>query len=80
MSIIIRMASEIIFSLNISADEVLRYYQGAASMVSTRSIDGRSVRFPASRLRPFMTVSGVKGYFAISFDDNHKFIEMRQIS
>ncbi len=74
------MAREIIFNLNISADEVLRYYQGAASMVSTRAVDGRTVRFPASRLRPFMTPNGVQGRFAITFDDNNKFVDMRRIA
>jgi len=74
------MASEIFFNLNISADEVLRYYKGVASIVSTRSIDGRTIRFPASRLRPFMTSNGVQGRFAITFDDDNKFIEMRRIA
>lgn len=74
------MSKEIIFNLNISAEEVLRYYQGVASMVSTRSIDGRTVRFPASRLRPFMSPSGIQGRFAISFDDSNKFMDMRRIA
>ncbi len=74
------MASEILLSLNISAEEILRYYKGAASVVTTQSIDGRTVRFPASRLRPFMTPAGINGLFAIRFDDEHKFIDMRQMS
>jgi hypothetical protein len=79
LSIILHMASEITFSLNISADELLRYYQGVASMVVARSLDGRTVRFPASRLRPFMTTTGIQGRFTISFDDQHKFLEMRRL-
>lgn len=74
------MAREIMFSLNISADEILRYYKGAASVVTTTSIDGRSIRFPASRLRPFMTSTGINGLFAIRFDDENKFIDMRKVS
>ena len=74
------MAREIIFYLNISADEMLRYYQGVAAVVSARSIDGKKIQFPASRLRPFMTQSGIQGRFAISFDENHKFRAMRRIA
>ncbi len=66
--------------MSISADEMLRYYRGGASMVSTRSIDGRTVRFPASRLRPFMTSTGIQGRFAITFDDGNRFVDMRRIT
>lgn len=48
-------------------------------MVVARSLDGRTVRFPASRLRPFMTTTGIQGRFTISFDDQHKFLEMRRL-
>lgn len=74
------MAREILFSLNISAEDVLRYYKGVASVVTARSTDGRKIRFPASRLRPFMTPLGVRGLFAIRIDDDNKFIDMRHIS
>ena len=74
------MSRTIIFNLNISADEVLRYYQGEALMVSTHSIDGRTVRFPASRLRPFITPTGIQGRFSITFDDSNKFLNMRRIA
>jgi len=74
------MAKEIIFNLTISAEEMLRYYQGGPSVVTTHSIDGRKVRFPASRLRPFMTTMGIRGRFSITFDDNNKFLEMRRIA
>ena len=71
---------ELRFYLNISAEDYLRYYQGRARFVSTISHDGRRVQFPAERLRPFITYDGIRGEFALCFDDQHKFIELRRLA
>ena len=71
--------SEAIVSLNISADEYLKLYQGTARSVYTHTIEGRSIRFPANILQPFVTHNGIRGTFAIQFDRNHRFIGIKPL-
>lgn len=74
------MESEIIFYLNISAEEYLRYYQGNVHMVQVYSVDGRKIRFPANRLVPFVAREGIQGRFSIRFDKMHRFVSMQRIA
>ena len=70
----------ITFRLNISADKFLRYYQGQAHSVSVVGDDGRRIRLPAVKFRPFLERSGIHGHFRIDFDDNFKFRSLTKIS
>ncbi len=71
--------NEIRFSLSLSPERYLAYYQGAAQQVSVCAYDGRRLQFPASVLRPFVTHEGVHGEFAIRFDGNNKFQGIRRV-
>ncbi|HKJ76308.1 MAG TPA: DUF2835 domain-containing protein [Gammaproteobacteria bacterium] len=73
------MAGRIRFFLEISAEEYLHYYRGAAQNVATTAVDGRRVRFPASVLRPFVTSQGVHGEFLLHYDDHNRFIRLERI-
>ena len=73
------MASAILVDLRISKDEYLRWYQGSAHAVYARALDGRSVNFPANILRPFVSHDGIKGRFAIQFDDQMKFKSISRV-
>lgn len=55
-----------VVDLAISADELLRYYRGAASSVVASDRGGRRVQFPAAALRPFVSASGVRGTFVLT--------------
>lgn len=72
-------SSRIRFRLAISAEEYLAYYQGSAQVVVARSEDNRTIRFPASAIRKFVTHDGVFGTFEISFDENNKLIAIESI-
>ena len=72
--------AELIVSLQISAEEYLKLYQGSARAVYTRTRDGRSIRFPANILQRFVTREGVRGTFAIYFDGNNKFQKIEQLN
>ena len=63
----------VIIDIVITADEYLKQYQHVSAVVATHSRDGRSVRFPANILRPFVTHAGIKGAFKIQFNDAGKF-------
>ena len=65
---------DIYVSLNISSDEITRWYAGEAHIVHAKSVDGRRVHFPANILRQFVTHQGVQGLFRISYSAEGKFI------
>lgn len=54
----------------------MKYYTGEASSIIAKSLDGRSIQFPAISLRNFMTAEGVYGTFCLTYDANGKLIEM----
>ena len=70
---------EIRFRLNISNQKFLAYYRGEASNVETRSVDGRTVLFPANILRPFVRHDGIAGLFALVYDEQNRFVEIKRV-
>ena len=71
--------TDIIFHLNITADEYVRVYSGTAKYVITKSVDGKSIQFPANILQPYLTHDGVSGRFAMKYDKNNKFVSIQKI-
>ena len=67
------------FALNISQDVLLSYYEGTAKSVVVKSLDGRSIQFPANILRQFVTAEGVQGLFEMEFDEHNKFVGMQRV-
>lgn len=68
------MSSEFRFSLSITREKYLNYYQGSATSVQTYTENGLLIQFPASALTPWVTHQGIQGHFVIKFDDNNKLI------
>jgi hypothetical protein len=66
------------FRLAIPAEDYLAYYQGSAQFVVARSEDNKTIRFPASAIRQFVTHDGVFGNFEITFDENKKLIAIKK--
>ena len=73
------MQQKIRFSLNISTETYLSYYQGSARNVSVQAEDGRNIKFPASALQKFVSHSGIQGRFEIVFNDQNKLIGLNKI-
>jgi hypothetical protein len=71
--------NEVRFSLNISPQRYLSYYQGVARLVVVNARDGRRIQFPAEHLRPFVTHEGIHGEFALQFDEYNKFVGLKQL-
>jgi len=67
-------------SLAIPADEYVAMYQGSVRDVVARARDGRTVRFPARILQPFVTHQGIYGRFAIRFDESNRFAGISRLS
>jgi hypothetical protein len=70
----------VVVSLSISAEKYKLMYQGVAQSVYTRSVDGRSVQFPAKILQPFLLREGINGVFRIMFDDKGKYQGIEKLS
>lgn len=73
------MVNELRFYLDLSPERYLQYYRGTAKAVSVLSIEGKRVEFPAERLRPFVTREGVRGLFALQFDENNRFVALKRL-
>ncbi|MEE8060021.1 MAG: DUF2835 domain-containing protein [Pseudomonadales bacterium] len=69
----------VIVDLSITADEYLKRYQQLAAVVFTHGRDGRSIRFPANILQPYVTHSGIQGSFQIQFDRDGKFSGIEKV-
>ena len=68
-----------IFSMNLSAEKYLRYYQGSAKAVIVQADDGRTLKFPINAIQKFVTRDGVQGRFEIIFDDNNKMQSLNRL-
>jgi len=67
------------FTLVIPPERFESWYRGRAREVITRSRDGRTLRFPARVLQPFVTHEGIRGTFEIEFDHRNRFVGIRRI-
>jgi len=67
------------FNLQINQQQFLRYYQGSASSVQVISECGKQLQFPAIRLRPFLSQTGILGRFRLTTDSNNRFIDLQQL-
>lgn len=66
------MIHSIKFSLYLTPERYLKYYQGIAKNISVIAEDGRRIEFPASGLRPFVTQDGIRGRFELQMDDHNR--------
>jgi hypothetical protein len=67
------------FSLNLSPEEVIRYYRGEVRTAMATLDDGRTVQFPASALSRVVTEHGVHGRFQLIIDENQKFVDLQRL-
>jgi len=73
------MNQTIRFYLALSYHKYLEVYKGNAEYVVAQSFDGRTLRFPADILKPYLTRDGIYGTFAIKFDNHHKFQSLTKV-
>jgi len=62
--------NKITFSIKITAEAYLKSYQRSGCTVSIIADDGRRLKLPAKHLRPYLTHTGITGYFELIFDGN----------
>jgi len=66
------------FILHLSADEYLQHYEGIAEAIQVRSRCGKTIQFPANKMREFVLQDGVHGTFIIHLDKNNKFLSLQR--
>lgn len=67
------------FTIKISQEEFLPYYQGKVQNVQVTTVEGIKVQFPAMHLRKYLTSLGVQGYFCLETQDN-KFLALHKMN
>lgn len=67
------------FTINITANEFLPYYQGRVQSIVTTTTQGTRVQFPAMHLRKYLTRAGIDGFFCLK-TQNGKFLSLTKIS
>jgi hypothetical protein len=68
------------FSLQLTADQFLRVYQGTAKRVSVIASDGRRIEFSAQNIRKFLTHDGISGSFEMELTAENKFVAIKRIN
>lgn len=68
------------FQLSLSTEKYMAYYKGQASSIQVRSLENKTIRFPASAIRPFLMHDGIHGVFEIHFDEHNKLKEIIKLN
>lgn len=67
------------FNLHLTADEYLYFYEGVAKAIHVRSKCGKTIQFPAEKMRQFVLTDGIHGSFVMKLDDANKFISVTRV-
>ena len=67
------------FTLNLSAEEYLQYYEGIATAIQVRSHCGKLIQFSADKMREFVLSDGIHGTFEMRLGENNKFLSVKKI-
>lgn len=68
------------FTLHLSTEEYLHFYKGLATSIQVMSHCGKTIRFPAEKMREFVLAEGVHGVFKIQLDSHNKFLSVKRRS
>ena len=68
------------FTLHLSAEDYMQYYEGIAKAVQVRSHCGKLIQFSADKVREFVLSDGIHGTFEMRLDENNKFLSIIKTS
>ncbi len=71
---------EYYFTLRLSYEQCMQYYDGTVRYIQVREEGGKSVRFPAHHIRPYVSSLGVRGRFRLLLTDENKFVRLEQVN
>ncbi|MFY8273392.1 DUF2835 domain-containing protein [Pseudoalteromonas sp. SSDWG2] len=67
------------FGIQMSYEQCSAFYKGRTPSIQVTDITGRTIRFPAAKILPFMSQIGIRGQFRLTLDDNNKFVSLERI-
>ena len=70
--------TEFEFTLHLSAEEYLQYYEGRVNSIQVQSRCGKIIQFPADKMREFVLNEGVHGTFILQLDNKNKVLSLRK--
>ncbi|QDE31476.1 MULTISPECIES: DUF2835 domain-containing protein [Shewanella] len=70
---------EIFFSLNVSYEAFLPYYQGFAEKVQVRDHHGRILHINGKYFRPYLTPQGINGQFKLVLNSEGNFKSLNKL-
>ncbi|HCP98256.1 MAG: hypothetical protein ACI9H9_000252 [Pseudoalteromonas tetraodonis] len=68
------------FYINLSYNECMDYYHGRYSSIQVTADSGKTIRFAAHYLRPFMSSLGIRGRFRLILSNENKFIRLERVA
>lgn len=71
---------EYYFLLNLTYNQCMDYYDGKYTSVQVTEDGGKTVRFAAHHLRPFISSLGVRGRFRLLLTVENQFIRLERVS
>lgn len=72
--------NEYYFSLYLSYSKCLDYYHGKYKSVQVTEDGGKTVRFNAEHLRPFISSIGIRGRFRLILTEQNRFLKLEKVS
>lgn len=69
----------LVIEVDLSASVLENWYRGRVTHVQTRAHDGRSVRLPIARFRPWIGHRGLSGRFRLTLDGT-RFVGLEPLS
>ncbi|MEZ9538010.1 DUF2835 family protein [Shewanella sp. 10N.286.51.B8] len=67
------------FSIYVSFNDFLPFYQGAVKNVEVRDRNGNVLHINGKYFRPFVTAAGIHGCFILRLDTSGNFISLNKI-
>jgi hypothetical protein len=71
---------EYYFSLRLTYNECMDYYYGRYKSVQVVEDSGKTIRFAANYLRPFITSLGIRGRFRLLLTPENQFIRLERVA
>lgn len=71
---------EYYFNLRLSYNDCMDYYHGRYSAVQVEEEGGKTIRFSANHLRPYITSLGIRGRFRLLLTPENKFVRIERVA
>ena len=72
--------NEYYFSLYLRYSKCLDHYHGKYKSVQVTEDGGKTVRFDAEHLRPFISSIGIRGRFRLILTEQNRFLKLEKVS